>query len=121
MQTPSAFDDLRSHLSGPLFLPGDDGYDDERFGWNLAIDQRPAAIVVPSGVSDVQQVVRAAAASGLGIITQPNGHAAGRDLSDIVLIRPRSFDEVSVDVDRRTARVGAGVNWGRVLTALDNT
>src|SRR6185437_14565216 len=121
MQMSSAFEDLRSRLSGSLFLPGDDGYDHERFGWNLAIDQRPAAIVVPSGVSDVQHAVRAAAAAGLGVLTQPNGHAAGRDLSDIVLIRPRSFDEVSVDVQRRTARVGAGVNWGRVLATLDDT
>lgn len=121
MQTPSHLDALRSSLSGSLFLPDDHGYDDERLAWNLGVDQRPAAVAVPADVADVQLLVQAAASSGLGVLTQPNGHSAGRDLTDVILIRPRAFDEVSVDVERRTARVGAGVNWGRVLPSLEAT
>jgi len=121
MQTPSFLDELRSSLSGTLFLPDDDGYDQARLAWNLAVDQRPAAVAVPADVSDVQRVVRTAAAAGLGVLTQPNGHSAARDLSGIILIRPSAFDEVSVDVERRTVRVGAGVNWGRVLPLLEGT
>ncbi|HWD63510.1 MAG TPA: FAD-binding protein, partial [Humibacter sp.] len=121
MTQSSALIDLRSRLTGSLFLPGDEGYDDARRAWNLAVDQRPAAVTIPADVADAQQIVRGAAADGLGVLTQPNGHSAGADLSDIVLVRPQAFDEVTVDVDRRTARVGAGVNWGRVLTALDGS
>ncbi|WP_460569414.1 FAD-binding oxidoreductase [Humibacter soli] len=112
---------LRSRLTGRLVLPGDNDYNDAKRAWNLGVEQHPAAVAVPAGVSDVQQIVRAAAEAGLGVLTQPNGHSAGADLSDIVLVRPRVFDEVSIDVARRTARVGAGVNWGRVLTALDGS
>ncbi|NNC10980.1 FAD-binding protein [Planctomonas sp. JC2975] len=121
MQTPSALHDVRARLAGELLLPDDDGYDTERLAWNLGVDQRPTAVAVPADVADVQAVVRAAAAAGLGVLTQPNGHSAGLDLDDIVLIRPRAFDEISVDVPARTARVGAGVNWGPVLTRLDAT
>ncbi|WP_243064594.1 FAD-binding oxidoreductase [Humibacter sp. RRB41] len=121
MAQASTLIDLRSRLTGSLLLPGDDGYDDARRAWNLAVDQRPAAVAIPADVADVQQIVRSAAANGLGVLTQPNGHSAGADLDDVVLIRPRAFDEVTIDVDRRVARVGAGVNWGRVLTALDGS
>ncbi|GAB3802262.1 FAD-binding oxidoreductase [Humibacter antri] len=121
MQQTSSIDDLRSSLTGSLFLPDDDGYQQARLAWNLAVDQRPAAVAMPADVGDVQRIVRAAAASGLGVLTQPNGHAAARDLSGIVLVRPRAFDEVSIDVKHRTARVGAGVNWGRVLQCLQGT
>lgn len=121
MQTTSSIDDLRTGLSGSLFLPDDDGYDEARLAWNLAVDQRPAAVAVPADVPDVQQIVRTAAASGLGVLTQPNGHAAARDLSGIVLVRPHAFDEISIDAEHRTARVGAGVNWGRVLQQLKGT
>jgi FAD/FMN-containing dehydrogenase len=121
MQTESELDALRSRLSGSLFLPADAGYDEARRAWNLGVDQRPAAVAVPADVPDVQAIVRAAAASGLGILTQPNGHSAGRDLIDVILVRPRAFDEVTINVERRTARVGAGVNWGSVLPRLDAT
>jgi hypothetical protein len=117
----TALEDLRTNLTGTLVLPGDAEYDAARAPWNLSIDQRPAAVAVPADVADVQAILAAAAAAGLGVTTQPNGHGADDDLEGVVVIRPSAFDEITVDVEGRVLRVGAGVNWGAALQALDGT
>jgi FAD/FMN-containing dehydrogenase len=117
----TALDDLRTNLTGTLVLPGDADYDAARAPWNLSIDQRPAAVAVPADVADVQAILAAARRAGLGVTTQPNGHGAADDLDGVIVIRPSAFDEVNVDVEGRVLRVGAGVNWGAALQALDGT
>ncbi|KQP01316.1 FAD-binding oxidoreductase [Leifsonia sp. Leaf264] len=119
--TPPAITELQHTISGAVVLPDDSGYDDAREAWNLTVDQRPTAVVTPADVAEVRTVIAAAAASGLGVTVQPNGHGANGSLDGVVLVRPTAFDELVIDTDARTARVGAGVNWGRVLTALDGT
>ncbi|MEJ3404203.1 FAD-binding oxidoreductase [Rathayibacter sp. YIM 133350] len=117
----SALDALRAELSGDLVLPGDEQYETARLPWNLSVDQRPAAIAVPADVDDVERIVRAAAAAGLGVSTQPNGHGANGSLEGVILVRPKRFDEITIDVETASARVGAGVNWGPALSQLDGT
>jgi FAD/FMN-containing dehydrogenase len=55
---------------GQVFVPGDQGYDEARRAWNLTIDQRPALIVVPETVSDIQSAVRYAVSQGLTVAVQ---------------------------------------------------
>jgi hypothetical protein len=117
----STLERLRDDLSGTIVLAGDADYDVARLPWNLAVDQRPAAVATPADVADVQAIVRAAAEAGLRVTTQPNGHGAEGDLDGVVLIRPSRFDELSVDTEARLLRAGAGVNWGRALQQLDGT
>ncbi|MGI9822933.1 FAD-binding oxidoreductase [Agromyces sp. Marseille-Q5079] len=117
----TALEDLRSKLAGTLVLPGDADYDAARSPWNLSVDQRPAAVATPADVADVQAILAAATSAGLGVTTQPNGHGAADGLDGVILIRPSSFDEIAVDVPGRVLRVGAGVNWGPALQALDGT
>jgi FAD/FMN-containing dehydrogenase len=117
----AALERLRDELSGTLVLAGDPDYDVARLPWNLSVDQRPAAVATPADVADVQAIVRAAAAGGFGVTTQPNGHGAEGSLEGVVLIRPSRFDELSVDPEARVLRAGAGVNWGRALQELDGT
>ena len=38
---------LRSRLYGEVYGPGDAGWDEARRAWNLAVDQRPAAVALP--------------------------------------------------------------------------
>ena len=48
-----------------------------RSAWNLAVDQRPAAVCLPANADEVADVVRAAAAAGLRVAPQTTGHNAG--------------------------------------------
>ncbi|HEX6024396.1 MAG TPA: hypothetical protein VFZ00_20575, partial [Solirubrobacter sp.] len=43
-------------IDGRVVLPGEPGWDAARASWNLAVDQRPAAVVEAASVEDVQAV-----------------------------------------------------------------
>jgi FAD/FMN-containing dehydrogenase len=104
-----------------MHLPGDPGYEAARSPWNLAVDQRPAAVAVPRTVEEVSAVVRAAAASGLRVAPQSTGHGAGPlaniSMSDVVIVRLAELTGVTVDPATRTARVIGGTLWQDVLAA----
>ena len=116
---PVSFDDavadLRNRTTGAVLTPADDGYDSARAAWNIAIQQRPAVIVIPESVDDVVAAVRFARASGLRVAIQATGHGVGRPADDAVLIVTARLDEVIIDPAARTARVSAGAKWGAVL------
>lgn len=105
---------LRADLAGicDVHLPGEPGYDVARSPWNLAADQRPAAVAEPADPYEVAAVVRAARGAGMRVAPQSTGHNAGplaaQDLSDVVLLRTGRLDHVEVDPERRVARVGGG-------------
>ncbi|WP_054813918.1 FAD-binding oxidoreductase [Nocardia arizonensis] len=119
MTTSLALATLRDDCE--LHLPGDDGYDAARTPWNLAVDQRPAAVALPRDADQVAAVVRAAAADGLRIAPQSTGHGAGpladTTLTDVVLLRLSEFTGVTVDPAARTARVLGGTQWHQVVAA----
>jgi FAD/FMN-containing dehydrogenase len=102
-----------------LELPGDPGYDAARMPWNVAVDQRPAAVAYPASADEVAEVVRAAAASGLRVAPQGTGHNAGPlgPLDDTVLLRTTAMTGVEIDPGNKIARVGAGVLWLDVVEA----
>lgn len=118
---PPAVAALGGILEGSVFLPDDPGWDEVRAPWNRAVDQRPAAVVLPRSVRDLRQVILAAREAGLGVTVQPRGHGAADDLAGQILVRTSAFDEVTVNVVGRFARVGAGVSWGALLNRLDGT
>jgi FAD/FMN-containing dehydrogenase len=107
--------------AAPVHLAGRPTYDGARMPWNVAVDQRPAAVAEPRTADDVAAVVRAARASGLRVAAQGTGHNAGpladQDLGDVVLVRTGALDDVTIDPARRVARVGAGVLWDAVIEA----
>jgi enamine deaminase RidA (YjgF/YER057c/UK114 family) len=120
-RTPRPADALRGLCDGAVHLPGDPGYDTARMPWNVALDQRPAAVALPSSVAEVQDVVRAAAAAGLRVAPQSTGHGAGPlvdgPLDDVVLLRTSELASVGVDPATRTARVVGGALWQDVVAA----
>ncbi len=110
---------LRGLCAGAVHLPGDPGYDAARMPWNVAVDQRPAAVADPADADQVGEVVRAATGCGLRVAPQGTGHNAGPlgSLEEVVLLRTSSMTEVHIDAENRIARVGAGVLWADVVEA----
>jgi len=104
-----------------LHLPGEEGYDAARLPWNVAADQRPAAVAIPRTVEEVSTVVRSATAAGLRVAPQSTGHGAGalaeRALDDVVLVRLSELTGVTVDPEARTAKVVGGTLWQDVIGA----
>src|SRR5690349_22743324 len=68
---------LRDLCGGAVAMPGDDGYDAARQGFNLAVDQRPAAVAYPASAAEVVEIVEAARHHGLRVAPQATGHNAG--------------------------------------------
>lgn len=114
-------DALATALAGRLTTPADHAYDAERSPWNLAVDQRPAAIAHPGSADDVRAILGFAHDSGATVAVQPNGHGASSALEGAILTRTAAFDRLEIDADARTAVIGAGVQWGRVIEALAGT
>ena len=94
-----------------LCTPADVDYDRARQAWNLALDQRPAAVAHVRSVEDIIGVVARARHSGLRIAVQATGHNAAPLglLHDTVLVRTDAMQSIVIDPDRRLARVAAGV------------
>lgn len=71
-----------------LFMPGHPGWDEARRAWNLAVDQRPAAVAFPASAPDVSDVIRFARNCGLRVAAQGTGHNAAPlgSLADTILV-----------------------------------
>ncbi|WP_327044713.1 FAD-binding oxidoreductase [Microbispora sp. NBC_01189] len=108
--------DLRRVVRGRVLTRGDEGFDSARRPWDLAVDQRVAAVVEARDAQDVAAVVGYAGLAGLRVATQPNGHAPAA-FDDAILLRTGNLRGLSVRPGERVARVEAGVSWGEVLTA----
>ena len=106
-------------LDGKVVLPGDGRFDEARRAWNLAIDQRPAAVIFPASPAVVAAAVGWAAERGLRVAAQGTGHNAGPlgSLADTVLLRTERMRGVQIDPVARTARAEAGVVWLDVVQA----
>ena len=110
---------LRDLCGGAIALPGDDGYDAARQAFNLAVDQRPAAVAYPADEHEVAAIVRAAREHGLRVAPQATGHNAGPlgSLDRSILVKTSGIGGVEIDAVNRIARVGAGVLWEEVVDA----
>lgn len=118
---PERFRDLAGRLTGRVATAADPDWDAERRAWNLAVDQRPEAVVVPVDASDIAVVVGFARDNGLRVVPQSTGHLAAPlgDLSGSILLHTSRLGGVEVDTESLTVRVGAGVVWGDVTSALE--
>ena len=108
---------LAQTVTGPVHVPGDEGYADEVAAFNLARQHTPDAVVAARSAEDVALAVRWAGEHALPVGVQATGHGAVVPITHGVLVSTRGLDEVSIDPERRTARVGAGVKWRRLLDA----
>ena len=106
---------LRRHVAGPVLEPGDAGYDDEIAAWNSSTTHRPPLVVGAVCADDVAATVRFAVKHRLPVGVQATGHGAAFPITEGILITTKRMTNVSVDVQRGTARIGAGAKWAHVL------
>ena len=103
--------DLGARIGGDVVLPNDAGWDAARQAWNLAVDQRPVAVVYPESADDVAATVALAAEQGIHIAFNAGGHNAGPiDWTEpALLLKTERMTGIEIDADARRARVEAGV------------
>ena len=105
---------LQTGSSGKMLVPGSRDYDEARTIWNAMIDRRPALIVRCLSTEDVVQAVRLAGGNRLLLAVRGGGHnIAGNAVCDGGLMVDLSqMKRVSVDPERRIARVEGGATLG---------
>ncbi|HEX8855460.1 MAG TPA: FAD-binding oxidoreductase [Thermoleophilaceae bacterium] len=105
-------DELRARIAGDYVTPADPNWDEARLAWNLAVDQRPAAVALPETAEDVAEVVRYARDNGLKMAPQSTGHNAHPlELAQTVLVKTERLRSVEIDPEARIAIIGGGAIW----------
>ncbi|KEF05291.1 MULTISPECIES: FAD-binding oxidoreductase [Streptomyces] len=107
--------ELAARITGVVLTPEDDGYDEERSGYQAGYSHRPSVIVGAASAADVVAAVRYARSHGLLVSVQSTGHGLAAATDGGLLISTRRMDEVRVDAEARTAWAGAGVLCGQVV------
>ncbi|MGW4329497.1 FAD-binding oxidoreductase [Nocardia sp. NPDC004573] len=104
-------------FTGPVFHPGDEGYDAEIAGFQTAYTHRPALVVGAVHAEDVRAAVEYAGRHELPIAVQATGHGLSVATDGGLLISTRRMTGIRIDPARRTAYVGAGVRAGALVEA----
>jgi FAD/FMN-containing dehydrogenase len=107
--------ELADQVQGRVLHPGDEGFAEVATPWNVAVQHSPDVLLEAAGPEDVALGIRWAAARGLPVAVQATGHGATESVNEGLLISTRRMTDVDVDVEARTARVGAGARWGDLL------
>ncbi|MFE3905220.1 FAD-binding oxidoreductase, partial [Streptomyces sp. NPDC059153] len=102
--------------SAPAQVPADVPAGSET-GFQTGFAVRPDLVVEAAHADDVRTAVTDAAGRGLPVHVHATGHGLPGAVEGGVLISTRRMDSVQVDPVHRTARIGAGVTWGRVIEA----
>ena len=110
------FDGLKMRLRGPVFLPGDVGYEESRTVWNAMIDRKPAAVARCLGSADVIAGVQFARDNDILLCIKGGGHnIAGLATADGALMLDLSLMRgVWVDPQSKIAHAQAGCLLGDV-------
>src|SRR4051794_5500035 len=111
-----------TQFKGPVLTAADAGYDEARRVFNGLIDRRPARIMQCLDAADVSAALASARADGLQVSVYGGGHGVtGSAVVDGgVCIDLRGIDQVVVDPEAGTARVGGGATWGKVDAATQH-
>jgi FAD/FMN-containing dehydrogenase len=106
--------ELRRALTGPVLLPGDDGYDAARTVWNRMIDRRPALVARCAGRDDVVRAMHFAREHDLLLSVRGGGHnvtgsavCAGGLMLDLSAMKG-----TRIDPDARVVTAEPGLTWG---------
>lgn len=107
---------------GRILFPGDAGWDEARATFNPLVDQRPAAIAVPTDEREVAAVIGYARDRGWKVAPQATGHnpAPLGDLTDTLILNTSALTGIHIDAEAHRVRVGAAVRWRDVIAQLSD-
>jgi FAD/FMN-containing dehydrogenase len=117
MATPTLdLDTLRATLACEALTGESDGYDECRQMHDPGIDFRPGVIVRAKTADDVASAVRLAASAGLPVAVRSGGHGVSDDMFvDVpIAIDLSQMKTITIDAEKGTARVQAGVTSGEL-------
>src|SRR5947209_16333691 len=109
---------LEERVRGRIIRPSDEEYEQARVIHNAAYQRYPRLIVQPADVGDVIAAVQFAREQGLPLAVRSGGHSvSGLSSSDGVVVDFSGMKTITIDPERRTARVEPGATWGEVTDA----
>lgn len=106
---------LRNQITGPVLLPGDPGYDNERATFNLNTPLTPAVAVGAATVEDVRAAIRFAARNALAVAIRGGGHLQPRTGEEHLLLTLDRMNSVVVDPERATVRIVGTPRWQQIM------
>jgi FAD/FMN-containing dehydrogenase len=109
---------LRAQLKGGLILPTDPGYEAARrvYYWNPDTERRPALVARCAHPDDVRYAVEFARRYGLEVAVRGGGHShMGWGTSNGVVMDLSGLNRVTIDPNKRTGRIDAGLSSGGVM------
>ncbi len=117
---------LAERVSGQLHTPEDPDWPSVTVPWRVNIAQRPLAVLDARDAQDVVAAVKWAAGHEVPVTTQTTGHGATTvdgvsPVDGSLVVRCLGLRDLEIDLERRTAWVGAGIRAGELLAALDGT
>ena len=115
----SALETLRRGFGGDIIEPGAADYESARR--TVFASGRPAHVLRPHSVEDVQAGVRFAAREGLVLSVRGGGHGHegfGTNDGGVVIDLSKLADVSIVDEERHLVRIAGGATWGQVAAAL---
>ncbi len=106
---------LQEALRGSVLLPEHPDYRDAISSWTIGFEHQPAIVVLAETAQDIAEAVRFAGAFDLPISVQATGH--GTQVANVagLHINTSRMTGVSIDPERRIARVEAGAKWAHVI------
>ncbi len=108
--------DFRGQIYGTVLLPREEGYEDGRSVWNGMIDRKPALIVQCQNSDDIQAALAFVRKHNAVLSVKGGGHhvAGNAVCEDGLMIDLSKLKEISVDVESKKIKVGAGATWGEL-------
>lgn len=106
---------LKSKIAGSVLIAESEDYDRARTPWDMSVIQWPQVIVVAENTSDIREAVLFAKDNDLKISVKNTGHGVALPADDNLLIVTASMNEVEINPDEKTARIGPGAKWSDVL------
>jgi len=101
----AATSELRTRMTGPVSVPGDETYEARRKLWNGLVDKFPAVIAQCVNDTDIAQAIAFARRHGLPLAVRGGGHhsAGFASVDDGLVIDLSSQQRISVDPVARLA------------------